>query len=127
MANNVVGLIVGHTRVFELFSHHLCLGEAISGSSRRSVCNLLESLPPPYKSISWQILLLIVGMMPFALALQKTGGISGRGPAPPLWQFRGPHPSSRFVRPDRIDRSFPLEHGDGRADGTDCFKVSRTI
>jgi di/tricarboxylate transporter len=28
-----------------------------------------------YKSISWQILLLIVGMMPFALALQKTGGI----------------------------------------------------
>jgi di/tricarboxylate transporter len=28
-----------------------------------------------YKSINWQILLLIVGMMPFALALQKTGGI----------------------------------------------------
>ena len=28
-----------------------------------------------YKSINWKILLLIVGMMPFALALQKTGGI----------------------------------------------------
>ncbi len=28
-----------------------------------------------YKAINWQILLLIVGMMPFALALQKTGGI----------------------------------------------------
>jgi di/tricarboxylate transporter len=28
-----------------------------------------------YKSINWQILLLIVGMMPFASALQKTGGI----------------------------------------------------
>jgi len=28
-----------------------------------------------YKAIHWQILLLIVGMMPFALALQKTGGI----------------------------------------------------
>jgi di/tricarboxylate transporter len=28
-----------------------------------------------YKAINWKILLLIVGMMPFALALQKTGGI----------------------------------------------------
>src|SRR5262249_59840898 len=28
-----------------------------------------------YKAIHWQILLLIVGMMPFALALRKTGGI----------------------------------------------------
>lgn len=32
-------------------------------------------LASAYKSIHWQILLLIVGMMPFALALQKTGGI----------------------------------------------------
>jgi di/tricarboxylate transporter len=28
-----------------------------------------------YRAIHWQILILIVGMMPFALALQKTGGI----------------------------------------------------
>jgi di/tricarboxylate transporter len=28
-----------------------------------------------YKAINWKILLLIVGMMPFASALQKTGGI----------------------------------------------------
>ena len=28
-----------------------------------------------YRAIYWQILILIVGMMPFALALQKTGGI----------------------------------------------------
>ncbi|MBV8642226.1 MAG: SLC13 family permease [Verrucomicrobia bacterium] len=32
-------------------------------------------LASAYKSIHWQILLLIVGMMPFALALQKTGGV----------------------------------------------------
>lgn len=35
-------------------------------------CLDLESA---YKAIHWQILILIVGMMPFALALQKTGGI----------------------------------------------------
>jgi di/tricarboxylate transporter len=28
-----------------------------------------------YRSIHWQILVLIVGMMPFALALERTGGI----------------------------------------------------
>ncbi len=28
-----------------------------------------------YRSIHWQILVLIVGMMPFAIALQKTGGV----------------------------------------------------
>src|SRR5690606_19163847 len=28
-----------------------------------------------YRSIQWQTLILIVGMMPFAVALQKTGGI----------------------------------------------------
>ncbi len=28
-----------------------------------------------YRSIHWQSILLIVGMLPFALALQKTGGI----------------------------------------------------
>jgi di/tricarboxylate transporter len=32
-------------------------------------------LKSAYKAIHWQILILIVGMMPFALALQKTGGI----------------------------------------------------
>lgn len=35
-------------------------------------CLDLESA---YRSIHWQVLILIVGMMPFALALQKTGGI----------------------------------------------------
>src|SRR3546814_1077720 len=29
-----------------------------------------------YKAIHWQSLVLIVGMLPFALALQKTGGIA---------------------------------------------------
>ncbi|MBV8278713.1 MAG: anion permease, partial [Verrucomicrobia bacterium] len=32
-------------------------------------------LKSAYKAIHWQILILIVGMMPFAVALQKTGGI----------------------------------------------------
>lgn len=32
-------------------------------------------MPSAYRSIHWQSLVLIVGMMPFALALQKTGGI----------------------------------------------------
>jgi di/tricarboxylate transporter len=31
--------------------------------------------PSAYRSIHWQTLVLIVGMMPFAVALQKTGGI----------------------------------------------------
>src|SRR5258707_4070578 len=39
-------------RVFERFSPHLCPGEAISGYSHRSVCILLESLPPPKIVIS---------------------------------------------------------------------------
>ncbi|HAJ11190.1 MAG TPA: SLC13 family permease, partial [Comamonadaceae bacterium] len=30
-----------------------------------------------YRSLHWQSLILIVGMMPFAIALQKTGGIDG--------------------------------------------------
>ena len=30
------------------FSPHFCPNEAISGSSHRSVCILLESLPPPH-------------------------------------------------------------------------------
>jgi di/tricarboxylate transporter len=28
-----------------------------------------------YRSISWKILLLIVGVMPFAVALERTGGV----------------------------------------------------
>ena len=32
-------------------------------------------LPSAYRSINWQILVLIVGMMPFSLALQRTGAI----------------------------------------------------
>lgn len=32
-------------------------------------------MPSAYRSIHWQSLVLIVGMMPFALALQKTGGV----------------------------------------------------
>jgi di/tricarboxylate transporter len=29
----------------------------------------------PYRSINWNSLILIVGMLPFSLALQRTGGI----------------------------------------------------
>jgi di/tricarboxylate transporter len=32
-------------------------------------------MPSAYRSIHWPSLILIVGMLPFALALQKTGGI----------------------------------------------------
>jgi di/tricarboxylate transporter len=32
-------------------------------------------LPSAYRSISWKSLLLIVGMLPFSLALQRTGGV----------------------------------------------------
>src|SRR4051794_27107807 len=34
-------------RYSSFFPPHLCPGEAISGSNHRSVCILLESLPPP--------------------------------------------------------------------------------
>ena len=33
-------------------------------------------MPSAYRSIHWQSLILIVGMLPFAVALQKTGGIA---------------------------------------------------
>ena len=47
---------------------------ALIGCLLMGLCRCLD-LESVYKSIPWQILLLIVGMMPFALALQKTGGI----------------------------------------------------
>lgn len=47
---------------------------ALIGCLLMGLCRCID-LESAYKSIHWQILLLIVGMMPFALALQKTGGI----------------------------------------------------
>ena len=47
---------------------------ALVGCLLMGLCRCID-LESAYKSIHWQILLLIVGMMPFALALQKTGGI----------------------------------------------------
>jgi di/tricarboxylate transporter len=48
---------------------------ALIGCLLMGLCRCID-LDSAYKSIHWQILLLIVGMMPFALALQKTGGIA---------------------------------------------------
>jgi len=47
---------------------------ALIGCLLMGLCRCID-LGSAYKAIHWQILLLIVGMMPFALALQKTGGI----------------------------------------------------
>ena len=47
---------------------------ALIGCLLMGLCRCID-LASAYKAIHWQILLLIVGMMPFALALQKTGGI----------------------------------------------------
>jgi di/tricarboxylate transporter len=47
---------------------------ALVGCLLMGLCRCID-LGSAYKAIHWQILLLIVGMMPFALALQKTGGI----------------------------------------------------
>ena len=48
----LLGLLAGLTKVFEPFSPHCCPDEAIFGSRGRSVCILLESLPPPYENQS---------------------------------------------------------------------------
>ena len=47
---------------------------ALVGCLLMGLCRCID-LESAYKSIHWQILLLIVGMIPFASALQKTGGI----------------------------------------------------
>ena len=47
---------------------------ALIGCLLMGLCRCID-LGSAYKAIHWQILLLIVGMMPFALALQKTGGV----------------------------------------------------
>ena len=37
--------------------------------------NFVVNMESAYRAIHWPSIMLIVGMMPFALALQKTGGI----------------------------------------------------
>jgi len=44
--DSVVGLIVAKRGYLNSFSPHLCPGEAISGSSHRSVCILLDISEP---------------------------------------------------------------------------------
>lgn len=76
-----------------------------------------------YKAIHWPSIILIVGMMPFALALQKTGGVDlvvkglmdvagGEGP---LSDARLP------VRDVRGDWAVYLKHRHGGADGAYCL------
>ncbi len=74
-----------------------------------------------YKSIHWPSIILIVGMMPFAQALQKTGGVDliVRG----LMDVAGGAGAARDaavpVRLVRHHRPVYFQHRDGGADGAD--------
>ena len=80
--------------------------------------------PSSYGSIHWKSLVLIAGMMPFSLALQRTGGVDLAADAlVRLAGGAGPYALARrpLCRHGR-DRLVRVEHGDGRVDGTrrDC-------
>ncbi len=76
-----------------------------------------------YKAIHWPSIILIVGMMPFALALQKTGGVDlvVKG-LMDVAGGEGPHPDARLpVRDVRGDWAVYLKHRHGGADGAYCL------
>ncbi len=59
----------------------LMIGNFVPSTVAALICGLMMlafkciNMDAAYKSINWQSVVLIVGMMPFALALQKTGGV----------------------------------------------------
>ncbi|HLV18209.1 MAG TPA: SLC13 family permease [Pseudomonas sp.] len=71
---------------FALLSLAVMIGLMVSGIVPNAIAALIACLlmgafrcidmDSAYKSIHWPSMILIVGMLPFALALQKTGGIS---------------------------------------------------
>ncbi|MBK3747429.1 SLC13 family permease [Stutzerimonas balearica] len=71
---------------FALLAVAVMVGLMVSGTLPNVLCALIGCLlmglfrcidmDSAYKAIHWQSLVLIVGMLPFALALQKTGGIA---------------------------------------------------
>jgi hypothetical protein len=72
--------LAGRERRFRIRPDSPLVGKMLQdlGPRRRHGANIVaieRETRCAYKAIHWQILLLIVGMMPFALALQKTGGI----------------------------------------------------
>lgn len=76
-----------------------------------------------YKAIHWPSIILIVGMMPFALALQKNrrGGSGGEG-ADGCRRRRGALSDARLpVRDVRGDWAVYLKHRHGGADGAYCL------
>src|SRR5208337_3303655 len=93
--------------------HAALIGCLLMGASG---CTDLNSA---YRSIHWQSLVLIVGMLPFSPALQRTGGVDLAADA--LLAMIGgrgdPRRDGEPVRSDRIARPVHLQHGDRGADG----------
>ena len=79
-------------------------------------------LPSAYRAISWKSLVLIVGMLPFSIALQRTGGVdlaadgvlAVAGEASPRLVLGDPLRRHRGARPVH------LQHCDRGAHGARC-------
>ncbi|MDL2320989.1 SLC13 family permease [Desulfosarcina sp. OttesenSCG-928-B08] len=63
---------------------------ALIGCLLLGLCRCID-MDSAYRSIHWQTLILIVGMLPFSLALQKTGGIELAAKALGTLDQAGPH------------------------------------
>ncbi len=77
------------------------------------------NLTSAYRSIDWKTLVLIVGMLPFSIALQRTGGVDMaadglRALTSEAGDARHPRNS---LRHHGAARDVHLQHGDGGADG----------
>ena len=73
-----------------------------------------------YRSIDWKTIVLIVGMLPFSIALQRTGGVdlAADGLMAVTGGRRSPRRARDAVRHHRDARDVHLEHRHGRADGS---------
>ena len=77
-----------------------------------------------YRSIDWKTIVLIVGMLPFSIALQRTGGVDLAADA-----LHGRDRRRRTARrpcgalcDHRAARHVHLQHGDGGADGAGRYR-----
>ena len=72
-----------------------------------------------YRSIDWKTIVLIVGMLPFSIALERTGGVelAADGLRALTERRRSPHRARQLFRHHRAARDVHLQHGDRGADG----------
>ena len=78
-----------------------------------------------YRSIDWKTIVLIVGMLPFSIALERTGGVDlaaeGLRGSPKRRNRRRPHDA---IRHHGRSRNVHFQHGDCRADGSRRLAVA---